>query len=165
MEPAKSRNVELSCALCGSRRHGASGIILSRSRKAMPLLIYVVVVSAALLAGLFALPQQATSSSTSGSVRFGVAATHVPTTTAEMTARARENAEAIRIASELAQRQAKAAEDKVAAADSKVAPVASREASARQRKPKQRSHSFIRTARRDMPAVALLSRGSSDRPW
>jgi hypothetical protein len=65
----------------------------------MPLLIYIIVVSAALMCGILIAPNLIDPAESAGSVRFGMPAVHVPTTSAEMTASARKGANEIELAS------------------------------------------------------------------
>lgn len=65
----------------------------------MPVLIYVIFVSATLFIGILAAPSFIGPAESSGKIRFGMAAGHVPTTTAEMAALARKGADDIRLSS------------------------------------------------------------------
>lgn len=65
----------------------------------MPVLIYVIFVSSALFIGILTAPSFIGPVEPSGTVRFGMPAGHVPTTTAEMIALARKGAEDIRLSS------------------------------------------------------------------
>lgn len=73
----------------------------------MPLLVYVLVLSTALVIGLFTIPNMIGPVESSSNIRFGMPAGHVPTTTVEMIAHARQGAEAVSRAS--ASREAEAA--------------------------------------------------------
>jgi hypothetical protein len=65
----------------------------------MPVLIYVIFVSGALFIGILTAPNFIGPVEPSGTIRFGMPAGHVPTTTAEMIALARKGAADIRLSS------------------------------------------------------------------
>lgn len=131
----------------------------------MPLLVYVFVASTALVIGLFTIPDMIGPVEPSAHIRFGMPAGHVPTTTAEMIAQARQGAEAVRRAS--ASRDAEAAvQTPIAAVPAPSLSSPARAKSAKAAKPNRRANSGDAIARSlpsdrrtaQSPALAFNSR-------